>query len=142
MMGLSIFPTINAMLNALAFAYLFLGWRAIKAGRRKAHIRNMCMALAASVLFLISYVGYHAFVHGYTRYQGQGVLRPVYFTILASHTVLAMVIVPFVVAAVWRAMKNDFEGHKRITRRLLPVWMYVSVTGVAVYFMLYVISSR
>jgi putative membrane protein len=98
----------------------------------------MLAALAASFLFLCSYLTYHFFYHGFTRYQGEGILRPIYFFILLTHTPLAVLIVPFCVAAVYFAFKGNFKKHTAITRWLLPTWMYVSLTGVLIYFMLYV----
>ena len=134
----SFFPVLNACLNALAFLFLFLGWRSIKRGDRETHRKFMVSALAASFLFLCSYLTYHFAFHGFTKYQGQGALRAIYFFILLTHTPLAVLIVPFCLAAVYFAFKQDFSKHTRITRWLLPVWMYVSVTGVLIYLMLYV----
>lgn len=130
-------PTINAVLNGLAFVFLFLGWRAIKTRNEKLHQRLMLSALFTSIAFLISYVTYHVMIHGVTRYPGQGIWRVIYFSILFTHTPLAVLIVPFILTAVWHAYKRDFQKHTRITKWLLPVWMYVSVTGVLVYVMLY-----
>ncbi len=132
------FPTLNAFLNSLSFVFLFLGWRAIKAGKRDVHKKFMLAALAASFLFLCSYLTYHFLCHGFTRYQGEGILRPIYFLILLTHTPLAVLIVPFCVAAVYFALKGDFKKHTAITRWLFPAWMYVSLTGVLIYFMLYI----
>jgi len=98
----------------------------------------MIAALAASFVFLCSYLTYHYLHPGVTRYQGEGLLRIVYFTILLTHTPLAVLIVPFCLTAVYHAIKGNFEKHTRITRWLFPVWMYVSVTGVIIYLMLYV----
>jgi putative membrane protein len=99
----------------------------------------MIGALIASTLFLVSYVTYHALIHGVTKYQKVGLIRTVYFTILGTHTPLAILIVPFIIAAVRYAMKGEFVKHTRITKWLLPVWMYVSVTGVIIYVMLYIL---
>ena len=131
-------PTLNASLNAAATVFLLLGWRAIRRGNVSHHKRYMLGALTASALFLASYLIYHLTVHGVTRYQGEGLWRIIYFTILLTHTPLAALIVPFVLAAVWYAVRGDFIRHTRITRKLLPVWLYVSVTGVLIYLMLYV----
>lgn len=131
-------PLLNASLNGLAGVFLTLGWRAIKRGDQKIHQKFMMAALCSSALFLCSYITYHALIHGVTKYQGQGILRPIYFLILGTHTPLAIIIVPFSLIAVRHALRNDFVKHTRITRWLLPVWMYVSVTGVLIYLMLYV----
>ncbi|MBI5150311.1 MAG: DUF420 domain-containing protein [Candidatus Omnitrophica bacterium] len=135
---ISWFPTINASLNATAAVLLFLGWRAIKSKNTVVHKRFMIAALVASTLFLVSYLTYHLTVAGVTRYQGQGISRFIYFLILLTHTPLAVMIVPFCLAAVYFAVRGDFKRHVRITKWLLPVWMYVSVTGVLIYFMLYI----
>lgn len=138
-MDLSIFPTINASLNFLAGVFLSLGWIAIKKGQRLLHQRLMAAALSSSALFLACYVTYHALKHGVvTKYQGTGFIRTVYFVILGTHTPLAVIIVPFCVIAVWHAINGRYDKHTRITRWLLPVWMYVSVTGVLIYLMLYI----
>ena len=131
-------PTINASLNAMAGIFLFLGWLAIKKGRQEIHKRCMISALVSSTLFLISYVTYHILIHGVTRYQGQGIVRPIYFFILLTHTPLAVIIVPFCLTAVYHAVKGNFQAHTKITRWLWPTWMYVSVTGVLIYLMLYI----
>jgi putative membrane protein len=133
-------PTLNATLNGLAAVFLLLGWRAIKAKNKdqKTHTRCMIAALICSALFLCSYITYHILVPGVTRYQGQGVLRWTYFFILGTHTPLAMIIVPFCIMAVVHAARRNFEKHVRITRWLMPVWLYVSVTGVIIYYMLYI----
>jgi len=137
-MNISIFPTINASLNGLAGVFLLLGWLAIKRKKPDTHKRYMIAALISSALFLCCYVTYHYLVQGVTRYQGQGFIRFVYFFILLTHTPMAVVIVPFCGLAVWYALKGNFERHTRITRWLMPVWVYVSVTGVLIYLMLYV----
>ena len=133
-----IFPTINASLNALSFVFLLLGWRAIKQKNKVLHKKFMLAALTTSSIFLISYVTYHAMIHGVTRYQGAGLSRAIYFLILGTHTPLAAAIVPFCIAAVYFALKSRFDKHVRITRYLLPVWLYVSLTGVIIYLMLYI----
>ena len=98
----------------------------------------MIAALVASTLFLVSYITYHALIHGVTRYQGQGLIRIIYFTILLTHTPLAVIIVPFCLVAVYHALKGNFQKHTAITKWLWPVWMYVSLTGVIIYLMLYI----
>ena len=138
-MDFKFLPTLNATLNALAGIFLFLGWRAIKAGKKDVHRKMMINAFISSTLFLISYVTYHALKHGVvTHYQKQGILRVIYFTILGTHTPLAMIIVPFAIMALRYALKGNFQKHTQITRWLLPIWMYVSVTGVIIYLMLYI----
>ncbi|MCH7917506.1 MAG: DUF420 domain-containing protein [Planctomycetes bacterium] len=133
------FPTINACLNGFAGVMLLFGWRAIKANQRERHRRFMIAAVVSSALFLCSYVTYHVLKEGVvTRYEGEGILRLVYFSILLTHTPLAVLIVPFVIRAVWLALKGEYKRHARITRWLLPVWLYVSVTGVVIYLMLYI----
>lgn len=131
-------PTLNATLNGLAAIFLILGWRAIKVKDQKTHTKCMIAALICSALFLCSYVTYHILVPGVTRYQKEGILRFIYFFILGTHTPLAMIIVPFCIMAVWHAAHRNFTKHVRITRWLMPVWLYVSVTGVIIYYMLYI----
>ncbi|HYX27222.1 MAG TPA: DUF420 domain-containing protein [Pyrinomonadaceae bacterium] len=132
----SILPHLNATLNASSFLLLASGYYFIRRGHVQAHRRCQLSALAASVLFLISYIVYHAH-HGTTRFAGQGIARPIYFTILTTHTVMAVVIVPFVIVTLRRALRGDFLRHRAIARWTLPMWMYVSITGVIVYLMLY-----
>jgi len=136
-MSLPPFPTLNASLNFTAACLLILGYRAIKAGKRDIHKKFMVAALACSTLFLISYLSYH-YLHGSTKYQGEGLLRILYFAILITHTPLAVLIVPFIIAAVYFALKGNYERHKKIVKWVYPTWMYVSVTGVVIYLMLYV----
>ena len=129
-------PTLNAVLNATSALLLLWGWRLIRRGRREAHRRVMIAALCSSSLFLASYLVYHAQV-GSVRFQGQGPVRTLYFAILISHTILAVAIVPLVLVTVTRALRERFDQHRRIARVTLPLWAYVSVTGVVVYWMLY-----
>ncbi len=135
-MDYSIFPPINASLNATAGVFLALGFWAVKRNRLDLHRRLMICALACSTVFLSGYLFYH-FNSGLTHYQHTGWIRWLYFTILITHTPLAVIIVPFIFAAVYFAIKGQFDKHTRITRWLFPVWMYVSVTGVIIYVMLY-----
>ncbi len=129
-------PAVNATLNSLATVLLIAAWIFIKRRRPIVHRNLMIAALACSVLFLTSYLIYHAQV-GSVRFQGTGPVRTVYFTILLTHTVLAA-LVPFLVAVtVWRAYRKRWDRHVAIARWTLPVWLYVSVTGVVVYWMLY-----
>jgi len=129
-------PTVNAALNATSAVLLALGFVLIKKGRREAHERAMLAALASSALFLASYVVYHLQV-GSVRFTGVGLVRSVYFFILITHVILATVIVPLVIATVVRAFQRRFELHRRIAWITLPLWGYVSVTGVVIYWMLY-----
>lgn len=132
-------PTLNACLNSLSAVFLVLGFLHIKKGNRDAHRRFMLAALTTSALFLASYLTYHYF-RGSTKFPGQGAARTLYFTILLTHTVLATAIVPMIGVVLWAAFKGRFEKHKRLARWTLPLWIYVSVTGVVIYVMLYHIS--
>ena len=134
-----ILPTINAFLNALSTVLLSGGWIAIRFGNQQRHKKFMIAAMVSSTLFLTFYVINRVIVGGFTHYQGQGILRPIYFTILATHTPLAMIILPFSMMALWHALHQNFKAHVAITRWLLPVWLYVSITGVIIYVMLYLI---
>ena len=129
-------PHLNALLNTTSAVLLLNGWRLIRAGRIEAHRNCQISALITSAVFLISYLTYH-FYHGATKFTGQGMVRPFYFTILLTHTILAVVIVPLILITFYRALKYDFVRHRRIARWTLPLWLYVSVTGVIVYLMLY-----
>jgi uncharacterized membrane protein YozB (DUF420 family) len=129
-------PALNALLNATSAVLLFVGWRLIRRGRREAHRRAMLAAVACSTLFLVSYLVYHAQV-GSVRFQGQGPIRAVYFTVLLTHTILATAIVPLVLMTLVRALQERFDRHRRLARVTLPLWGYVSVTGVVIYVMLY-----
>ncbi len=132
----AIFPVINATLNGASAVLLYVGHGFIKRGRMAAHRALMITALVTSSLFLTSYLYYHAHV-GSVRFQGQGWSRPVYFTILISHTILAAAIVPLVIITLSRALQRRFDRHRAIARWTYPLWLYVSVTGVVIYFMLY-----
>jgi len=129
-------PALNAMLNTTAAVLLIAGYRLIRQGRRDAHRAAMTAALVVSAVFLASYLIYHAQV-GSVKFQKTGWIRPVYFTILISHTILAAFVAPMALVTVWRAWKGRFEKHRRLARITLPLWLYVSVTGVVVYVMLY-----
>ena len=133
---LSDFPALDASLNAASAILLMLGYVFIRNKRILAHKVCMLSAFGTSTLFLVCYLWYHAH-HGVTRFAGQGVIRPVYFTLLGTHTVLAAVIVPLVLTTLYRAWKKRFDLHKRVARWTLPIWLYVSITGVVVYWMLY-----
>lgn len=135
-MGIQDLPAVNASLNALAAVFLTAGYLFIRKGRRRAHERCMLTALATSTLFLVSYVVYHANV-GSRPFGGQGVIRPIYYTILATHVVLAASVVPLALVTATRGLRQRFDAHVRIARWTLPIWLYVSVTGVIIYLMLY-----
>ncbi len=137
------FPALNAFLNGSSAVLIGTGYYFIKTGRREAHKRMMIAAFVTSTLFLISYLYYHVVLRaGVTHFKGEGVWRPVYFSILISHTFLAVVVVPLVVITLSRALKGNFSRHKAIARFTFPVWMYVSVTGVVIFLMLYKIFVR
>ena len=135
-MPLSFLPGLNAALNSASAVLLVTGYFFIRSGKVTAHKRCMLSAFTTSTLFLISYLTYH-FQVGSVPFKGQGWLRALYFTILISHTILAAAIVPLVLITLVRALKGNFDRHKRIARWTLPLWLYVSVTGVIVYGMLY-----
>jgi len=136
MLSLTFLPTLNAFLNALSAILLASGYYFIRQRRIAAHKRCMVAAVVTSCLFLASYLTYHIQI-GSKPFVGQGPIRTVYFSILISHTTLAAAIVPLVIITLRRAWKGNFERHARIARRTLPLWLYVSVTGVVVYWMLY-----
>ena len=136
MITLSSLPGLNAVLNSASALLLLSGYVFIRSGRVAAHRRCMLAAFATSALFLTSYLIYHYHV-GSVAFTGQGWIRRVYFTILISHTILAVAIVPLVLITLSRALRSRFDQHKRIARWTLPLWFYVSVTGVIVYWMLY-----
>lgn len=139
-MNASNLPTINASLNGLASIFLLLGYISIKNNKPLIHRKCMILALISSALFLTTYLTYHFMVPGPTKYQGTGIWRTVYFTVLLTHTPLATLIVPFCIMATIYAFRGNYVKHKKITRWLWPAWMYVSVTGVIIYLMLYVIK--
>jgi uncharacterized membrane protein YozB (DUF420 family) len=129
-------PALNATLNATSAVLISIGWFLIKRGRRAAHKNVMIAACITSTLFLTSYLIYHAQV-GSVRFTRTGAIRTVYLSILLTHTVLAAVIVPLVLVTLSRALRGNFDRHRRIARWTMPIWLYVSVTGVVVYVMLY-----
>lgn len=129
-------PALNATLNATSFVLLTAGWFLIKSGRRQAHKWCMIAALVMSAAFLTSYVIYHLQV-GSVPFQKTGWIRTVYFLVLIPHVILAVAIVPMILITVSRALSNKFDQHKKIAKITLPLWLYVSVTGVIVYVMLY-----
>jgi len=135
-MIMSDLPTVNAILNATSAALLVIGYLFIRRQLVAAHRTCMIAALIVSTLFLISYLTYH-YHSGSKSFQGLGWLRLVYFTILISHTVLAATIVPLALVTLYRAWRGRFDRHRHIARWTLPLWLYVSITGVIVYWMLY-----
>jgi putative membrane protein len=135
--GTAELPALNATLNGTSAVFLALGYTFIRRKRVAAHRACMLVAVVVSVLFLISYVTYHVQV-GSHHFTGQGLARPVYFSILLTHTVLAMVVALYLApVTLVRALRERFDRHKAIARWTLPIWFYVSVTGVIIYFMLY-----
>jgi uncharacterized membrane protein YozB (DUF420 family) len=129
-------PGVNASLNALAAVLLVVGYLFIRSGRRQAHKRCMLAAFGCSVLFLVSYLYYHWQV-GSVRFQGQGIVRTFYLSLLLTHTVLAAAVPFLALITLVQGLRERFDRHVRIARWTLPIWLYVSVTGVAVYWMLY-----
>lgn len=132
---------LNACLNGLSGILLACGYRAIRAGKKDVHKAFMLSAVGVSLLFLISYLTYHIRVGKAVLFQGQGWIRPVYFTLLTSHTILAATIVPLIVVTLRRAWLERFDKHRHLARWTLPLWFYVSVTGVIIYFMVYQIYA-
>jgi protein SCO1 len=135
-LDLRFFPVLNASLNASSAVLLLLGWTLIRSGRVRGHATCMVLAVAVSVLFLGCYVVYH-YQAGSVSFRGVGPIRIVYYTILLSHTVLAVAIVPLIIITLKRAIGRRFQDHARIARVTLPIWLYVSITGVLVYLLLY-----
>ncbi|MBX3292704.1 MAG: DUF420 domain-containing protein [Acidobacteria bacterium] len=139
---LYIFPHLNASLNALSTILLIAGFVLVRKKMISKHRLAMLSAALVSSLFLVGYLTHHAlrtyyFGLGPTRFEGQGLIRPVYFTILTSHTILAALVGPFVILTLYRGLKGQFERHKRLARLVFPIWLYVAFTGVLVYLLLY-----
>jgi putative membrane protein len=132
---LGVLPAANAVFNSLSAAALAAGYLNIKRGNRQAHMRCMLAAVAFSACFLVSYVVYHNF-HGDTRFPGQGMIRPIYFFILVSHIGLSIAALPLILSTLFYAGTSRFAAHRRIARVTLPIWFYVSVTGVVVFALL------
>jgi putative membrane protein len=128
-------PAVNASLNALAATLLVSGYLAIRRGDRRRHQQLMIGAFMASALFLVGYVAYH-YVHGDTRYAGVGLARALYLFILATHVLLSMAVLPLALSTFFFAWRGRFSTHRRLAKVTLPLWLYVSVTGVAIFFML------
>src|SRR5437867_2832565 len=136
-MSLSDLPPINASLNGLSAVFLAAGFVCIRRKNIIAHRRCMISAFATSTVFLACYLTYHFSVRAVTRFSGQGFIRPIYFTLLISHVLLAMLILPLAIVTLTRGLRERFDLHRKIARWTWPIWMYVSVTGVLVYLMLY-----
>ncbi len=136
MQDYSVFPVLNAVLNATSAVLVLCGIALIRQERRRAHKYVMISAVVTSSLFLVSYLYYHAHV-GTVRFRGQGIPRHIYFAILSSHTILAAAVVPLVGITLVRAFRGRFDRHRVSARWTYPVWLYVSITGVVIYFMLY-----
>src|SRR6187549_3611295 len=139
---LYIFPHLNATLNATSGIFLITGFYFIRTKQIARHRACMLTAASVSSVFLACYLTHHAlrtyyFGLGPTRFTGEGLVRPIYFTILTSHTILAATVTPFVLLTLWRGLKGQYDKHRKIARLVFPVWLYVSVTGVVVYILLY-----
>jgi len=128
-------PKLNALINGTTFIVLLIAFNAIKKGNRKLHKQLMLLAIVLSVLFLVSYVIYHSMAES-TSFGGEGVIKYIYFFILISHILLAIVIVPLVLITLNRALSQKFDRHKKIARICLPIWLYVTLSGVIVYLMI------
>lgn len=135
-MDYSLLPTLNAILNATSGILVVIGYRNIKRSNESAHKRFMLSAIAVSAIFFASYLFYHWQV-GSVKFQGSGIIRTFYFTLLISHTIMAVAIVPMVLRTVYLALKGNFVKHREIAKWTFPIWVYVSITGVLVYLMLY-----
>ena len=136
MLTLQDLPRVNALLNTTSAVLLSVGYWCIRTRRQTVHACCMLAACASSALFLVSYIVYHAHA-GVVHFTGRGIVRPVYFTILTTHTILAVVIVPLVLHTLYLALRRRFDAHRGLARWTLPLWLYVSVTGVIIYWMLY-----
>ena len=140
-MNISDLPALNAGLNALSGTLLGVGYAMIRRGRVRAHKAFMVAAVGVSTLFLVSYVIYH-YHSGSTRFPGTGWIRTLYLSILVTHAVLAAAVIPLAAVTLVRAWREDFAAHRSIARWTLPIWFYVSVTGVIIYVMLYQLYAR
>lgn len=146
-MTLQDLPAVNAGLNTLSAVFLTAGYYWIRRGNVQAHRKAMLAAVAASAAFLVTYLTYHTYVahvlgRGPTVFRDPAWFRPYYLVILGTHTVLAMAVLPMVLRGLWLALKGRFAGHKKLSRWTWPIWMYVSITGVLVYLMLYQIFPQ
>jgi len=131
----SFLPAVNATLNAMAAICLTAGWMAIRRGSMHVHRLLMVAAFVLSAVFLVGYLSYH-YVHGDTKYTGTGYMRPLYFSVLISHIVLSITVLPLALTSFYLAFTKSFARHRRLNRVFLPIWLYVSVTGVLIYFLL------
>lgn len=136
----SALPHLNALLNFMSACFLLLGFKAIKSGRIERHRVLMCLALVSSTFFLVFYLIHHANV-GSVPYLVEGWSRYLYFSILIPHVILAALMVPFIIALLYRISRGDIDGHKRLARWVWPVWMFVSVSGIIVYVMVYQLNA-
>ncbi len=136
-MTISDLPALNASLNAFSTVFIAAGWYLIRRGLWRQHIACMITAILSSAAFLISYLIYHANV-GSVRFTETGIVRPIYFTILITHVLLAFTVLPLVIVTVVPALRRRWDKHRRMGRWTMPIWLYVSITGVVVYFMLYI----
>ena len=146
-MTLADLPIVNACLNALSTLFLTAGYVCIRRKRQDAHRNCMIAAFVTSTLFLLCYITYHSYIayylhRGPTRFLDPAWFRPIYLAILGTHTILAVVIVPMVIMSLARGLRGDFERHKRISKWTWPLWMYVSITGVIIYLLLYQIFPQ
>jgi putative membrane protein len=128
-------PALNAFLNGTSAVFLVLAYRAIRRRDVLTHVRRVLVSLGASTLFLVSYIAYHS-VHGDTPFTGRGIVRPIYFFVLVTHVVLSAVVLPLIFFTLFLSLSGRFPKHKAIARYTLPIWLYVSVTGVLVYLLL------
>jgi uncharacterized membrane protein YozB (DUF420 family) len=135
-------PAVNATLNGLSAIFLSIGYVQIKQKKIESHRKSMIAAFCTSVLFLICYLTYHVLVHAVTRFEKPEWFRPIYLTILITHTILAVVIVPLILISLRRGLKRQDDLHRRISKWTWPLWMYVSVTGVVIYLLLYQIFPQ
>ncbi len=135
-MTISDLPALNASLNAFSTVFIAAGWYLIRRGYWRQHIACMITAIISSAAFLTSYLVYHAHV-GSVRFTETGIVRPIYFTILITHVLLAFTVLPLVIVTVVPACRRRWDKHRRMGRWTMPIWLYVSITGVIVYFMLY-----
>lgn len=132
-------PALNALLNATSTVLLLFGYRAIRQRKFRRHMKFMLTAFLTSTLFLISYVIYHTF-HGSTPFEGEGIIRPIYFFILVTHIILSAVVVPMILSSFYFAFSGKLETHRKFSKFTLPVWLYVSVTGVLIFAILRVFN--
>ncbi|MCB9832373.1 MAG: DUF420 domain-containing protein [Planctomycetes bacterium] len=135
---IDLLPSLNATLNATATILLLIGWRLVRTGRVEAHKKVMTAAVVVSALFLVSYLTYHSLGEE-KRFAEQGILRIVYFIILATHIPLAGLMVPPILALLWFGYHDQIDRHRKLARITLPIWLYVSVTGVLIYLFLYLL---